>query len=73
MTFDKLLETIQTNSVFFNQSQNEQMPVAHQLAILLYRFGHYGNGGSLQQVANWSGYAKGTVVLATRQAMTAVL
>lgn len=49
------------------------MPVKHQLAIALYRFGHYGNAASLDSIAKWAGYAKGTVLLATRRVMTAVL
>lgn len=49
------------------------MPIEHQLAILLYRFGHDGNVAGLQKVANWAGVGKGTVLLATRRAMTAIL
>jgi hypothetical protein len=72
-TFDLLLSKIEDDPVFANNSQNDQMPVRDQLAILLYRFGHYGNAASLQKVASWSGYGKGTVLLATRRAMRAVL
>ena len=36
-------------------------------------FGHDGNASSLQKVANWAGVGKGTVTLATRRVMTAVL
>ena len=49
------------------------MPVESQLAITLYRFGHNGNAASLQSVANWAGIGKGTVTLATRRVMTAIL
>ncbi|KJA25911.1 hypothetical protein HYPSUDRAFT_133783, partial [Hypholoma sublateritium FD-334 SS-4] len=72
-TFDALVEKLWNDRAFSNNSQNAQMPVEHQLAIALYRFGHYGNAASLDSVAKWSGYAKGTVLLATRQVMTAVL
>jgi hypothetical protein len=49
------------------------MPIESQLAIALYCFGHNGNAASLQSVANWAGVGKGTVTLATRHVMTAVL
>ena len=49
------------------------MPVEDQLAITLYRFGHFGNAVGLDKVSKWSGYGKGTVSLATHRVMTAVL
>jgi hypothetical protein len=73
LTFDKLVNRIALDPVFFNNSNQSQMPVEHQLAITLYRFGHNGNAASLQSVANWAGVGKGTVTLATRRVMTAVL
>ncbi|EPT03287.1 hypothetical protein FOMPIDRAFT_1116484 [Fomitopsis schrenkii] len=73
LTFDHLLAHIENDSVFTNKSPNEQMPVADQLAITLYRFGHSGNAVQLTSVASWSGYGKGTVLLATRRVITALL
>jgi hypothetical protein len=61
------------NLIFSNNSNNAQMPVEEQLAIALFRFGHGRNAASLQKVANWAGVGKGTVLLATRRVMTAVL
>ncbi|KAJ3975086.1 hypothetical protein EV361DRAFT_553322 [Lentinula raphanica] len=61
-TFGELVADIEDDLVFMNSSQNEQIPVSDQLAITLYRFGHFGNGANLQQVANWSGYSKGLAV-----------
>ncbi|KAJ8502842.1 hypothetical protein ONZ45_g11386 [Pleurotus djamor] len=72
-TFDSIVAAIEANAVFFNNSQNAQIPVEEQLAITLYRFGHDGNAASLQSVANWAGVGKGTVLLATRRVMTAIL
>ncbi|KAF8158712.1 hypothetical protein BJ912DRAFT_375503 [Pholiota molesta] len=72
-TFDALVAKIADDEVFTNNSNNSQMPVDEQLAIALYRFGHDGNAASLQAVANWAGVAKGTVVLATRRVLTALL
>ena len=37
------------------------MPVKQQLAIALYRFGHYGNAASTMKVALWAGVGFGTV------------
>ena len=42
------------------------MPVEQQLAIALYRFGHYGNAASTMKVALWAGVGCGTVRLVTR-------
>lgn len=72
-TFDRLVEKISSDSVFQNNSPNSQLPIDQQLAITLYRFGHNGNAAGLQNVANWAGVAKGTVLLATRRVMTAIL
>lgn len=44
--FDALVECIQGDSIFTKNSQNEQIPISHQLAITLFRFGHSGNAAS---------------------------
>ena len=72
-TFDKICERIQSDPVFINKSKNDQIPVQDQLAIVLFRFGHDGNGASMQVVADWAGVGKGTVHLITRRVMTAIL
>lgn len=72
-TFDEILNKIWGDPVFSNNSQNEQMPVEHQLAIALYRFGHFGNAAGLDDISKWAGYATGTVLLATQRVMTAIL
>jgi hypothetical protein len=72
-TFDSLLARIENCLVFANNSQNQQIPIDHQLAITLFRFGHFGNAASMSQVASWAGYSVGTVLLATRRIMTAIL
>ncbi len=72
-TFDSIVSAIEKDPVFFNNSNNSQLPVEEQLAITLYRFGHDGNSASLQSVANWAGVGKGTVLLATRRVTTAIL
>lgn len=47
------------------------MPVAEQVAIALYCFGHYGNAASQMKVALWAGVGYGTVSLVTSQVMAA--
>jgi hypothetical protein len=49
-TFDKLRETIENDPIFFNNSNNPQIPVEEQLAITLYHFGHDGNAASQASV-----------------------
>ncbi|KAF7348137.1 hypothetical protein MSAN_01766500 [Mycena sanguinolenta] len=72
-TFDKLVACLENDPVFSNNSNQSQLSVDQQLAVALYRFGHDGNGASVQSVANWAGLGKGTVHLCTRRVMTAVL
>ncbi|KAI0687194.1 hypothetical protein BC835DRAFT_1449170, partial [Cytidiella melzeri] len=73
LTFDKILDEIINDSVFCNDLQNAQLAVEHQLGIALYRFGHFGNGSNVTQVAAWAGVATGTVLLCTKRVMVAVL
>jgi hypothetical protein len=69
--FDALLEAIQDNPAFHNDSNSAQMPVHIQLAIALYRFGHYGNAASVTKVALWAGVSYGMVMNATRRVILA--
>ncbi|KAL1937971.1 hypothetical protein VTO73DRAFT_12721 [Trametes versicolor] len=61
--FDTLVRLIEDHPIFQNHSNNPQAPIQVQLAITLYRMGHYGNGASLQEIARWAGCAEGTVEL----------
>ena len=70
--FDDLVSIIKDDDIFLNNSNNEQMGVKHQVAIALYRFGHYGNAVSTVKVALWAGYGYGTVRLATKRVMAAL-
>ncbi|KAF8589563.1 hypothetical protein K439DRAFT_1645027 [Ramaria rubella] len=51
-TFDALLSKIKGHPVFQNNSDNKQIPVSHQLAIVLYH---------IQNVGLWAGLGYGTV------------
>ncbi|KAF5378451.1 hypothetical protein D9615_007041 [Tricholomella constricta] len=44
--FDDLVKSIEHHPVFHSNSNKPQMPVEEQVAIALYRFGHYGNAAS---------------------------
>ncbi|EKM49371.1 uncharacterized protein PHACADRAFT_67659, partial [Phanerochaete carnosa HHB-10118-sp] len=72
-TFDALLQQINQHPVFYNQSNSSQMPIPHQLAIVLYRFGHNGNAAGVEAVAQWAGSSAGMVVKATRWVIIAFL
>nr|GAT50916.1 predicted protein [Mycena chlorophos] len=71
-TFDGLLEKI-ADHIVFDGGSNPQLPVDQQLAITLFRLGHFGNSASVESVAQWAGTAAGTVVNATRRVMIAFL
>jgi hypothetical protein len=49
------------------------MPVDQQLAIALFRFGHFGNSTSVESVAQWAGVSAGMVVNATCHVIVAFL
>ena len=70
--FDDLVRIIKDEDVFLNNSNNEQMSIEHQVAIALYRFGHYGNAVSTVKVGLWAGYGYGTVQLTTMHVMAAL-
>src|SRR5258708_28923675 len=72
-TFDALCSLIQDHPTFYNNLNQEQMPVSYQLAIALFRFGHFGNGSSIEKVAQWAGCSAGSVVKATHHVIVAFL
>ena len=49
------------------------MPISYQLAIALFRFGHFGNGSSMEKVAQWAGCSASSVVKATCHVVAAFL
>ncbi|KAF7290164.1 DDE Tnp4 domain-containing protein [Mycena indigotica] len=72
-TFDALLHAIEDDPVFHNNSDTaEQLAVNSQLAVALYRFGHYGNGVSVRKVGLQLGLGFGTVVKSTRRVIAAL-
>jgi hypothetical protein len=71
--FDRLVELIEDNGVFHNNSNVPQHPIPIQLAIFLARLGHYGNASSPEYVAQWAGVCVGTVINATYRCLVAFL
>jgi hypothetical protein len=72
-TFDALVERIEDHPVFSNNSHHPQTPVFIQLAIALYRFGHYGNAASVEGISQWAGVSVGLVVKCTHRVIIAFL
>ena len=75
-TFDQLVDKIKDDPVFFNNSNNPQIPVEEQVAITLFKFRHNGNAASQESVARWEGEGsggKGSPALHTKYTMTAIL
>jgi hypothetical protein len=70
--FDDLVKVICDDEVFHNNSNNKQMPVDEQLAIALYRFGHYRNAAGTMKVALWAEVGFGTVPLVTNRVIKAL-
>lgn len=70
--FDDILAAIKDDEAFQNNSPNEQTPIDQQLAVALFRFGHFGNAASTMKVALWAGVGYGTVRLFTNRVMLAV-
>ena len=71
--FLKLLQKIEDNGVFHNESVAPQELVWVQLAVALNRLGCYGNGTSIGRVARFSGISNGSVWNYTRRVITAIL
>lgn len=72
-TFDCLVERLQDDPVFDNNSENDQMSPEYQIAIACIRFGYNGNAAKVKRVAYWAGCSVGSVLNATRRVMTALL
>lgn len=71
-TFDTLVQLIKDDEVFHNKSYNRQAPVAEQLAVALYRFGHFGNAAGIEEVGLWFGFSYGFVDVCTRRVLVAL-
>ena len=68
--YEVLINLISNHPVFQNQSHNQQTPVWIQLAITLYRLGHYGNSASVHDVSQNFGFLEGAVEKFTQRCFT---
>ena len=73
LIFDDILDQISDHTIFQNWSNNKQLPVAIQLAVFLFRAGHYGNACTPEDVTQWAGISVGMVVNCTRHVMATIL
>ncbi|KAG8702522.1 hypothetical protein FRC11_011425, partial [Ceratobasidium sp. 423] len=71
--FSEILSRIENNPIFSNNSNAAQIPIETQLAISLYRFGRYGNGASIDDIARTAGVSVGAVELYTGRVINAIL
>lgn len=70
--YEVLINLLSDHAVFQNNSHNQQTPVWVQLAITLYRLGHYGNSASVRDVARNFGFSEGAVEKFTQRCFTAL-
>ncbi|KAI0995168.1 hypothetical protein K3495_g13013, partial [Podosphaera aphanis] len=71
--FLALYKNIKDHPIFKNNSSCLQIPVAHQLALALERFGSYGNAASVGKFRRNLSVSTGTVVNVTRRVIKAIL
>ena len=62
-TFNALVQYLEPQEVFLNNSSNsqEQMPVDRQILITFFQMGCYGNDASLTKIASLAGVGHRTV------------
>ena len=72
LVFDVILTMIQDHPIFANRSNNSQIPVKQQLAVMLYRMGCYGNGATVDDIAHIAGCSEGSVENYTERCFTAI-
>jgi len=71
--FRGVLELIENNPIFYNQSNNEQAHPSVQLAVALARFGCNGTGASVSNIQDSFQIGAGTVTLYTKRVIKALL
>jgi hypothetical protein len=70
--FHTILSLIKYHPIFTNTSNVPQAPVEVQLAIMLYCFGCYGSGASLEDIARVAGCCEGSVENYTHHCFAAI-
>ncbi|KIK14151.1 hypothetical protein PISMIDRAFT_17487 [Pisolithus microcarpus 441] len=59
--FASLIAKLENHPIFSNNSNNPQLPVSVQLTIFLNGVSHYGNGATMEDIAEWAGVSIGMV------------
>lgn len=68
--FNNILDCINENPIFQNNSNNHQLPIALQLAIFVNHVDHYGHVISNEDICQWVGVSVGFVTNYTNRIMT---
>ncbi|KIM55072.1 hypothetical protein SCLCIDRAFT_135412 [Scleroderma citrinum Foug A] len=71
--FACIIQRIKGHPVFSNNSNNPQLGVPIQFAIFLNGVGHYGNGATTEDLAEWVGVSTGTIYNCFRHVMITLL
>ncbi|KAG2069313.1 hypothetical protein BDR04DRAFT_994014, partial [Suillus decipiens] len=71
--FIELINKIIHHPIFYNNSNNPQLPVPIQLAIFLNATGHYGNAATVEDMGEWARVSVRTVYNCYRHVMVAIL
>ena len=71
--FDDIVNKIHNHNIFHNNSNVPQALVEVQLAIFLFRAGHYRNAASPEAIGHWARVSPGMVVNCTNRVMVALL
>jgi hypothetical protein len=70
--FIRILQQICLNPVFYSKSHQTQLPIGHQLALMLKRLGSNGNGASLVRLSCNLNIERGTVIKIMRFVICAI-
>ncbi|KAG2070072.1 hypothetical protein BDR04DRAFT_1019830, partial [Suillus decipiens] len=71
--FIELINKIIYHPIFYNNSDNPQLPVPIQLAIFLNATGHYGHAVTVEDMGDWAGVLVRTVYNCYWHVMVAIL
>ncbi|KIK13199.1 hypothetical protein PISMIDRAFT_119302 [Pisolithus microcarpus 441] len=71
--FASLITKLENHLVFNNNSNNPQLLVSVQLTVFSNGLSHYGNGATMEDIAEWAGISVGMVYNCYCQVMIALL
>ena len=71
--FQVIVKLIKDHPIFHNNSNHAQAPVEEQLAVTLFRMGHFGNAASLEDITCEAGCLEGSVEAYTDRCFQAIM